>query len=177
MVIDDSVLVKLINKAFKKGGYTVYRSEENVLSISGDDWLVEINWERVPDKVIGLVAQHMRALPEIGEAFTIQKGADQTVISAMAPGFPEAPKNGPLITATLLTYSGLVVWQSEKMNIVMVDEDVSDLLFVLGNQCFNVQNGIAVSGSVSRAFIQGRFFLEDDMHTKAAVELAKTNWI
>lgn len=177
MVIDDSILVKLMNKDFKHGGYTVYRSEENVLSVSGEDWLVEINWERVPDKVIGLVAQHMRALPEVGDAFTIQKNADQTVISAMAPRFPEKPKNAPLVFKTFLTYSGLEVWQDGDRNVLMVGEDASNLVYNVGNICYHIGNGIALIGSVSRAYIQGRFFLDDDVHTKAAVELAKTNWV
>ena len=81
MVINESALLRAMKEDYKGQGYTVARrfdnldtaDDESVLVLSSGDWLVEIEWKNVPPKVFGLIAQHLKGLPAVGEAFTVKK--------------------------------------------------------------------------------------------------------
>lgn len=117
MVIDKTALLRAIREDYKGQGYMVARragsdeDDEGVLVINSSDWLVEIEWKNVPPEVIGLVAQHLKGLPCIGEAFKVQKKETNTAIFNMVERFPEIDPKGRLL---LPTVPGLCmkIWRS-----------------------------------------------------------------
>ena len=85
MVVNECALLRAMREDYKGQGYTVARrfdnldesDDESVLILSSGDWLVEIEWKNVPSKVFGLIAQHLKGLPAVGEAFTVKKKRNQ----------------------------------------------------------------------------------------------------
>ena len=76
MVVNESALLRAMREDYKGQGYTVARraeieadpESESILLLSANDWMVEIGWKNVSDKIFGLVAEHMKGLPEVGQA-------------------------------------------------------------------------------------------------------------
>lgn len=76
MVINESALLRAMREDYKGQGYTVARraddeddpESESSLLLSANDWMVEIGWKNVSAKIFGLVAEHMKGLPEVGQA-------------------------------------------------------------------------------------------------------------
>lgn len=81
MVINESALLRAMREDYKGQGYTVARraeieadpESESILLLSANDWMVEIGWKNVSAKIFGLVAEHMKGLPEVGQAFKVKK--------------------------------------------------------------------------------------------------------
>ena len=75
MVVNESALLRAMREDYKGQGYTVARRAENeadpesesILLLSANDWMVEIGWKNVSAKIFGLVAEHMKGLPEVGD--------------------------------------------------------------------------------------------------------------
>lgn len=82
MVVNESALLRAMREDYKGQGYTVARraddeddpESESSLLLSANDWMVEIGWKNVSAKIFGLVAEHMKGLPEVGQAFKVKKG-------------------------------------------------------------------------------------------------------
>ena len=81
MVVNESALLRAMREDYKGQGYTVARraddeddpESESSLLLSANDWMVEIGWKNVSAKIFGLVAEHMKGLPEVGQAFKVKK--------------------------------------------------------------------------------------------------------
>ena len=81
MVVNESALLRAMREDYKGQGYTVARraeieadpESESILLLSANDWMVEIGWKNVSAKIFGLVAEHMKGLPEVGQAFKVKK--------------------------------------------------------------------------------------------------------
>ena len=97
MVINESALLRAMREDYKGQGYTVARraeieadpESESILLLSANDWMVEIGWKNVSAKIFGLVAEHMKGLPEVGQAFKVKKKETNTVIFDMVENFPK----------------------------------------------------------------------------------------
>lgn len=97
MVINESALLRAMREDYKGQGYTVARraeieadpESESILLLSANDWMVEIGWKNVSAKIFGLVAEHMKGLPEVGQAFKVKKKETNTVIFDMVEKFPK----------------------------------------------------------------------------------------
>ena len=97
MVVNESALLRAMREDYKGQGYTVARRAENeadpesesILLLSANDWMVEIGWKNVSAKIFGLVAEHMKGLPEVGQAFKVKKKETNTVIFDMVEKFPK----------------------------------------------------------------------------------------
>lgn len=87
MVVNESALLRAMREDYKGQGYTVARRAENeadpesesILLLSANDWMVEIGWKNVSAKIFGLVAEHMKGLPEVGQAFKVKKTKQNAV--------------------------------------------------------------------------------------------------
>lgn len=87
MVVNESALLRAMREDYKGQGYTVARRAENeadpesesILLLSANDWMVEIGWKNVSAKIFGLVAEHMKGLPEVGQAFKVKKAITETM--------------------------------------------------------------------------------------------------
>ena len=99
MVINESALLRAMREDYKGQGYTVARraeieadpESESILLLSANDWMVEIGWKNVSAKIFGLVAEHMKGLPEVGQAgFQSQEKGNQHRYLRYGGEIPEA---------------------------------------------------------------------------------------
>ena len=124
MVINESALLRAMREDYKGQGYTVARraeieadpESESILLLSANDWMVEIGWKNVSAKIFGLVAEHMKGLPEVGQAFKVKKKETNTVIFDMVENFPKHNPDERIIAThrTRLMYESMEVWQEER---------------------------------------------------------------
>lgn len=188
MVINETALLRAIREDYKGQGYTVARrpgkdedsaEEESVLVLDSSDWLVEIDWKNVPPKVIGLVAQHLKGLPRIGEAFTVQKKETNTTIFNMVDRFPEIDPKAPVIVAhrTRLMFESLEVWQKDGNNGCMfVPVETADMLLDHGRVVKWVQGGLYLEGKASRIRILHCTYRTDEYQQDAINYLNGKRW-
>lgn len=119
MVINEKALTRLMKEAYKASGYTVamgqLESGGTYLLIATQLWAVEIERKNVPGSVIGLIAEHLKDIPTIGEAFQVKKGENSAVLYSMVDGCPnEFAEEQNLVHRTRLMFGGLDVWQMEE---------------------------------------------------------------
>lgn len=185
MVIDETALLRAIREEYKGLGYTVARSPnsdedgEGVLVLHSTDWVVEIDWENVPNKVIGLIAQHLKGLPCIGEAFTVQKKETNTTIFSMVDRFPEIDAKAPVIVAhrTRLMYENMEVWQKDGNNGCMfVPVETADMLMDHGRVVKWVEGGMCIQGNASRVYVRHCHYRITDPQQDAINYLNGKRW-
>lgn len=188
MVINENALLRAIREDYKGQGYTVARrpgkdenstEDESVLVLDSSDWLVEIDWKNVPPKVIGLVAQHLKGLPRIGEAFTVQKKETNTTIFNMVDRFPEIDPKAPVIAAhrTRLMFESMEVWQKDGNNGCMfVPLETADMLLDHGRVVKWVQGGLYLEGKASRIRILHCTYRTDEYQQDAINYLNGKRW-
>lgn len=187
MVIDETALLRAIREDYKGQGYTVARrpgededdEDESILVLDSSDWLVEIDWKNVPPKVIGLIAQHLKGLPRIGEAFTVQKKETNTTIFNMVDRFPEIDPKTPVIAAhrTRLMFESLEVWQKDGNNGCMfVPIETADMLLDHGRVVKWVQGGLYLEGKASRIRILHCTYRTDEYQQDAINYLNGKRW-
>lgn len=187
MVINESALLRAMREDYKGQGYTVarrfdnpdYTDDESVLILSSGDWLAEIEWKNVPSKVFGLIAQHLKGLPAVGEAFTVKKKETNTTIFDMVDKFPEIEKAATVITAhrTRLMYENMEVWQKAGNNGCMfIHVETADMLFDHGRVVRWVEGGIYLEGKASRIFVRHCHYAADDAHQDAIHFLNGKRW-
>lgn len=185
MVIDKTALLRAIREDYKGQGYMVARragsdeDDEGVLVINSSDWLVEIEWKNVPPEVIGLVAQHLKGLPCIGEAFKVQKKETNTAIFNMVERFPEIDPKGPVIAAhrTRLMYENMEVWQKDGNNGCMfVLVETADMLLDHGRVVKWVKGGLYLEGKASRIRILHCTYRTDEYQQDAINYLNGKRW-
>ena len=134
MVIDKTALLRAIREDYRGQGYTVARrsgsdedgdEDESVLVLDSSDWLVEIEWKNVSPKIIGLIAQHLKGLPRIGEAFTVQEALDSFTVGSAYACFAEARKGkiqpGMLADFVVLNQNPFVQSPSALRNIAVLE--------------------------------------------------------
>lgn len=188
MVISESALLRAMKEDYKGQGYTVaVRLEvedpnedcETVLVLQSTDWMVEINWENVPPKVFGLVAQHLKGLPSVGEAFTVQKKETNTTIFNMVDRMPEIdPKCQPVFAhRTRLMYDSLEVWQKQGNNGCMfVPVETAGMLLDHGRIVKCVDGGLYLEGKASRIHVRHCHYKDTDQQQDAINYLNGKRW-
>lgn len=122
--------------------------------------MVEIGWKNVSAKIFGLVAEHMKGLPEVGQAFKVKKKETNTVIFDMVEKFPKHNPDERIIAThrTRLMYESMEVWQEERNNSCMlaISEHVANLLATIENPSSTAQAlriVFAATGEVTNPFL------------------------
>lgn len=83
-MINESALVRAMKREYKGLGYDITNATDR-LYIRGGIWFAELPWKSVPGKVLGLIAEHLRGMPEPGQTIHLQNGEEpQTVLEDMA---------------------------------------------------------------------------------------------
>ena len=79
-MINESALVRAMKREYKGLGYDITNATDR-LYIRGGIWFAELPWKSVPGKVLGLIAEHLRGMPEPGQTIHLQNGEEpQTVL-------------------------------------------------------------------------------------------------
>lgn len=185
MVVNETALLRAIREDYKGQGYTVARrpsdddEEEGTLVLESSDWLVEIEWKNVPPKIIGLIAQHLKGLPDLGEAFTVQKKETKTTIFNMVGRMPEIEPKAPVIIAhrTRLMYESTEVWQKDGNNGCMfVPVETADMLLDHGRLVKWVDGGLFLEGKASRIHVRHCHYKATDPQQDAINYLNGKRW-
>lgn len=188
MVVSEKGLLRAMKDAYKADGYTVAVDdgggiEDLILHTSV--WTVIIQKDEVPGKILGLITEHLRKLPQPGEAFRVKKKETQTVIYGMVEDavmdFRTDEKKRQAVSRTNLTMDNFPVWQAaETKAVVKVFPDYEDIL-ELG--AIAVMNGIRLVGEdvlfaddmASRAYIHC-YRPKDKADLERLNHLAKFRW-
>ena len=188
MVINESALLRAIREDYKGLGYTVARRVSrdedgevitDVLVLDSSDWLVEIEWKNAPNKVIGLIAQHLKGLPHPDEAFRVQKKETNTTIFNMVDRFPEIDPKSPVILVhrTRLMYESMEVWQKDGNNGCMfVPVETADMLLDHGRQVIWADGGLYLEGKASKVHIHHCTYKATDPRQDAINYLNGKRW-
>ena len=166
MVIREQSLVREMKEAYKGGGYTVIRTEEETTVILCPCWAVEINNENLPREVLSLLALHMGYLPQEGEAYKIMKADKEpsvqkmlfdaaiSLIRTVEVKVAEAQNFIPMkVKKTLLTFDGCNVWQKTGNNgIILIDPEYESILRKKEDAILT-GDAIYKEGEVSKAYI------------------------
>lgn len=184
MTINEKGLLKCMRDSYKHGGYhvaaTVYDAEEWLMITSyGYSWMVMIQWDNVPRKVLGLIAEHIGKLPLPGEAFSAKKdeeAQDEIYEVAVRPLTDlvreHREKDCPLLRKTKLIWDCGNVWQQEEsQKSVLLDPQYESIAILRGNQLKLVGCWAGVQGKVSRAYISKRSFGDQHKAIEGHMEL------
>ena len=187
MVINESALLRAMREDYKGQGYTVARraeieadpESESILLLSANDWMVEIGWKNVSAKIFGLVAEHMKGLPEVGQAFKVKKKETNTVIFDMVEKFPRHNPDERIIAThrTRLMYESMEVWQEERNNSCMlVPSETAGMLLDHGRIVQWIDGGLLITGRASRIFVRHCRYRADDPQQDAINFLSGKRW-
>lgn len=184
MVIDESALIRAMKDAHKKDGYKVAADEGSDgnarLMIAAAGWMVEINQENCPRKVLALIVLHLGKLPRIGQAFQVQKKQTQTEIFDVAVGWLYELKEAVVscrAKRTDLSWHGYQLWQrGDNLQVFMVpplSEDIMDNF----KRPVEIMEGsvMRVSGEVSCLYILPSAARKSE--SAALTHLSKMQWI
>lgn len=83
MVVSEKGLLRAMKDAYKADGYTVAVDDGGGIEdliLHTQAWTVTIEKNEVPGKILGLITEHLRKLPQPGEAFRVKKKETQTEI-------------------------------------------------------------------------------------------------
>lgn len=166
MVVSEKGLLRAMKDAYKADGYTVAVDDGGGIEdliLHTQAWTVTIEKNEVPGKILGLITEHLRKLPQPGEAFRVKKKETQTEIYGMVRDsivdFHTGDKERQPVRRTNLTMDNFPVWQSVGAQaVVKVFPDYEDILEL---EAIGTMNGIWLVGEdvlfaddmVSRAYI------------------------
>lgn len=188
MVVSEKGLLRAMKDAYKADGYTVAVEEGGGIEdliLHTPVWTVVIQRDEVPGKILGLITEHLRKLPQPGEAFRVKKKETQTEIYGMVEDavmdFRTGDKERQAVRRTNLTMDNFPIWQAAGTKaVVKVFPDYEDIL-ELG--AIAVLNGIRLVGEdvlfaddmVSRAYIRC-YKPKDKADLERLNHLAKFQW-
>lgn len=183
MVISEKALLREIKEEYRGQGYTVAAREneagELVMVIEAADWLAEIEWKNLPAKLLGLVAEHLKVLPTLGQAFKVQKKETQTTIFNLVDRMPEVEPDAPVIVAhrTRLMYENMEVWQKDGNNGCMfIPAETAALMLDYGRLVQWVSGGVYIQGKASRIFVRHSSYKTTDHQQDAINFLNGKRW-
>lgn len=165
MVVSESALRKMMDKAYKGGGYHVATGNTpfgDCLMIAnyGYAWCAVIKFVHVPWPVLGRIVSDIGEIPEDpGTAYLVNKDNVQTeeydVAAKPILGMLARTNSvAPALKRTTLVFDGRNVWQrSDSMEIVMLNPDYEELAVLKDAQPFMVEDCLCARGQHSQIFI------------------------
>lgn len=187
MIINESGLVKAMKASYKDGYHVaagIIGDQEYMMIVSyGYTWAVAVQRDNVPRKVLGLVAEHLRKIPENGEAYKLQRDEDpQKEIYHVATeplfGMIEKMANSEdqqKILKTKLIYSSRNVWQKlDDMEVMLINPRYENIACSM-TEARKVENCLSIQGKMSWAFI-GKVAPGKE-EEKMVERMSKTMWL
>lgn len=165
MVVSESALLKMMEKAYKGSGYHVAVGNTPfgycmMIANYGYAWLAVIKFEHVPWKVLGRIVSNIGEIPEDpGTAYMVNKDNVQTeeyevAAKPMLNIMEKARSVAPALKRTTLVFDGWNVWQrSSDLEIVLFNPDYEELAVLKDAQPCMVENCLHARGQHSQIFI------------------------
>ena len=165
MVVSESALLKMMEKAYKGSGYHVAVGNTPfgyclMIANYGYAWLAVIKFEHVPWKVLGRIVSNIGEIPEEpGTAYMVNKDNVQTeefevAAKPMLNIMEKARSVAPALKRTTLVFDGRNVWQrSSDLEIVLINPDYEELAVLKDAQPQMVEHCLCARGRHSQVFI------------------------
>lgn len=188
MIINESGLLKAMKDSYKSGGYhvafgTVFTRECYMIASYGYSWGVVIRHDKMPRKILGLLAEHIGRLPENSEAYLCRKDKDaQDEIFSVAAKpilllLGEAQSKAlPSVKKTRLIWDGANVWQSAELDdVVLMRQDYEDIAIFQNTNPKMVDGCLYVEGQLSYVMIHRT--IPGEAERDLVANLGKHLWI
>ncbi len=118
-MIDEKHLLKLMDKAYKGGGYILVNGARGIELLCEDAWRFGIDNDKVSAKIKAKLVEHMDFLPTAEGAWKIYPDGAQSMDrgTALAEAGAWVPQRKLEMQRTDLSYSGMVIYQNEKTGV------------------------------------------------------------
>ena len=184
MVVNEKALIRLMKKDYRGSGYraakTLSREDETeVLELEGADWSCQISWENIPNAVLGVIAVHLKTIPQMGECFVARRDDVHMSGTGWLEGMPEIKEDEKQVTVhrTPIVYDGHSCWQKYGNNgIVMVPVETDELLLDFGREPILIDCGIYLEGKCSKVHVVQRSVWQLDEDEAAINYLSGRRW-
>lgn len=185
MVVNEKGLLRAMREAYKAGVYKVAaenKADIHNIMIAAPGWVVVIEKKNMPQKALGMIAEHLGKIPEPGEAYQVQKKQTQTeifdVAMEMLLSIRSGEKQRRKASCTDLTMGGYNLWQRhEDLKVVKVNADLQDIMLTHGRTVLMIDDDmLMVDGLVSRVYIECATNLWAD-ETAQLNHLAQMQWV
>lgn len=182
MVISESGLCAAMKSAYgkKSSGYKValrcLPDREPELVISTPEWIVLLDRENAPRKVLALIVEHLGELPTVGKGFHVKAEEAQAEIFKMAiPVLPELVEEATA-RRTQIAFMNHTIYQRQDNHVAyMIHPRLESLL---DNKIFPLS--VAENGMLFLAGVASRIYIRpyEPMHAEMAAlkHLAKYQW-
>lgn len=184
MVVSESGLMTAMREAYKGAGYKVANDDSGgteQIMIGAPGWVVVIEKENVPRKVLGLIAEHVGDIPEPGQAYQVSKKQTQTEVFNMSmqllSGMHNEEKQRRRLKRTTLVLGGYPLWQRESdWKLVMLPTARENIMLTRGREVWLFDDDtVMVDGKASRAYVGTFRSVDEDDHVMD--HLAKIVWV
>lgn len=85
MIINERGLVRNIKQAFKRSGYTIISTGDQV-TLFTEDWYVRADWDKFPRKALAAIVECMGMLPATSDALAVMAGEEPQVVMPEVAG-------------------------------------------------------------------------------------------
>lgn len=181
MVVNEKGLLKAMKEAYKLDGYTVAMDQEDLV-LKTAPWTVIMRKKDAPSKVLGLITEHIRQLPEPGTAYKVKKVETQTQIFNMVKedilNFHTGEKPRRTIRRTDLIMGEFLLWQAaEEKTVVKVYSEYDAILLIKNTDVKLVGDDVLFADDLtSRAYIRCTPPL-DAQQLEQLTHLSKIQWV
>ena len=128
-MLDEKGTAAAMKAAWRKGGYRFVLSG-GILSVRAESWGFQGALENIPNKALGLLAEHFGCFPEDGDCFEIKKDeAEQSVMYDQEASWWEQQRalfdeEHDAMLQTPLLLNGYEIWQEQRgLKTQLVDPD------------------------------------------------------
>lgn len=117
MIINERGLVRNIKHAYKRGGYTVISSGDQV-TLFTEEWYVRADWDKFPRKALAAIVECMGTLPTTSDALAIMEGEEPQVVMPEVAGqdvaYWETGEDEPgAVTMVPVLFQGYQLYQGD----------------------------------------------------------------
>lgn len=183
MVINEKALIAQMKEAYKSGGYTVAAVGDRMMFTNGY-WLATIDRDNVPAPLLGLLAEHIRDVPKVGQAYNVTKTKNgafvqgkilEEAIGAWA-GMNETKQKEEMepMRRSGLTLNGMLLWQQTTgPDIFMIDPRYA-VMFENHFDVVRLGNGLYAEGEISELWV---LRVVDNQMYDQLQHLQKIQWV
>lgn len=114
-MIEEKRLLKMMDKAYKSGGYLLVNGEKGIELVKEGEWRFGLNRDKVSAKIKAKLVEHMDFLPEIRAAWMVRPDGVQTMdmMTALQECGAWVPKMTLQVQETDICFGSLVIYQNE----------------------------------------------------------------
>ena len=118
-MIEEKRLLKLMDKAYKAGGYLLVNGERGIELVKEGEWRFGLDKNRVSARIKAKLVEHMDFLPEDAAAWMVRPDGAQTMDlgTALMECGGWVPKRQLAMQETDLCFGSLVIYQNEETGV------------------------------------------------------------